>query len=158
MSIPARLEELPRVEDLAGLEALVADRHDAYLRWSRGPEHEGSQSYDALSGAVLPGLCVSPLQVEPWWEDRSVRTWLARRVHDYEHLAEAGEDIIAWVLTGREVGRGPDNEPLVDDIHPLALLPRSIVAEAREELERAGDTSEWGPLARGGARPGHLHS
>lgn len=53
-----------------------------------------------------------------------MRVWAARRLHDYAHLPhDKGPGVHPWVLTGREAGRGPDNEPLVADARPLKKPP-----------------------------------
>ncbi len=46
----------------------------------------------------------------------------------YAHLARDGR--FAWVLTGREVGRGPDSEPLLADVVPVARLGEALLEEA----------------------------
>ena len=138
------------VQSLDELAALVEERPALYIRWSRGPEADADRtSRDHLSGAPLPGLCANPLAVEEWWGDRPLRLWVARRVHDYHHLREErGPDVRAWVLEGEEIGRGPDNEPLVDCTRPVAWVTDEVVAEASRVVEAATDDEEWGPLRR----------
>jgi len=62
-----------------------------------------------------------PLTPPGWWR-RPVADWLARQVCKYAQLGEGDADRCASILTGREVGRGPDHEPLLADPHPLAIL------------------------------------
>lgn len=140
--------DLPVLQDLDALSDLVGDRDDLYVRWSRGPAVDASgTSVDELTGIPLPGLSASALGVEPWWGDRDRRTWVARRIYDYEHLRERRRGRIRpWVLQGRTCARGPDNEPLVVDVVPVAWLSESLVAEARRIVEDLN--SEWGPLDR----------
>ena len=137
------------VRSLDELARLVEERPGLYIRWSRGPEADADRtSRDELTGAELPGLCANPLAVEDWWEDRPVRLWVARRVHDYHHLREErGPGVRAWVLEGEELGRGPDNEPLVDCKRPVAWVLDEVVAEASRVVEAATD-EDWGPLRR----------
>ncbi|MFL6238533.1 MAG: DUF6098 family protein [Actinomycetes bacterium] len=141
-------EELPTVQTLDELVELAGTGDDLYIRWSRGPEYDATKtSQDELTGVHLPGLSVNPLQVEPWWEGRSLRTWVARRIFDYRHLAgQRGPGVRPWVLEGREVGRGPDNEPLVECARPVAWLDDQVVKEATEEIE--SHPAEWGSLNR----------
>src|SRR5687767_9407420 len=121
------------VRSLDELARLVEERPALYIRWSKGPEADADRtSRDDLTGAPLPGLCANPLAVEDWWEDRPVRLWVARRVHDYHHLRE---------------GRGPDNEPLVDCKRPVAWVADEVVAEATGVVEAATE-DDWGPLRR----------
>lgn len=140
-------DRLPTITELSGLVELVAD--DVYVRWSKGPaEDDASTSNDSLTGVTLPGLSANSLRVEPWWGDRSRELWVARRLYDYRHLRDLrGPDVRAWVLVGDEVGRGPDNEPLVRCRKPLAWIADSAL-EACEELVAAQHSREWGPLDR----------
>lgn len=134
------------------------DGRDLYVRWSLGPETDlgdgrnGPQSSrDALTGMPLPGLSASPLKVEPWWDDRPLRLWLARRIYDYRHLRELrGPGVRPWVLQGTEIARGPDNEPLVVCDRPLAWLTETVLHEAQALVDEQG-SREWGPLDRSNA-------
>lgn len=122
-----RLDELVELLDLLGT--------TAYVRVSAGLEADaGRPSVDGESGATLPGLSVNRLSPEPWWT-RPVRQWVARQICQYGHLT--GGDRYPWVLTGREVGRGPDREPLVADVRPVARLAPELIAEADREYRDA---------------------
>ena len=140
------MDTVPSLDELA---ALVAERPDLYIRWSRGPEADTrGTSRDTLTGAELPGLCANPLAVEDWWGDRPLRLWVARRVYDYRHLEwEKGPDVRAWVLEGDELGRGPDNEPLVQCRRPVAWVAEQVVEEA-EQVVASADPGDWGMLRR----------
>jgi len=149
---------LPVVDDLAELAGLLENRRpdeELYVRWSKGPEVDlcdGRQprSRDELTGVRLPGLSANPLRIEPWWGDRPVELWLARRLYDYQHLGEQrGPEVRPWVLAGREQGRGPDNEPLVDCGRPVAWIADEVLREA-ERMVAAQGTADWGPLDRRG--------
>jgi hypothetical protein len=142
--------ELPVLTDLSGLVDLVSGTGgELYVRWSRGPHMDaGTSSQDGLTGVPLPGLSANSLRVEPWWGDRSLRLWLARRLYDYRHLRELrGPGVRPWVLTGTECGRGPDNEPLVTDVRPLAWIDDAVLVECEKEVA-AQQSAEWGPLDR----------
>ncbi|MFD7922222.1 DUF6098 family protein [Streptomyces sp. NPDC059740] len=146
---------LPTYTSLRQLVDLVgAEGGRVFVRWSRGPRYDlapGQVSTDELTGVAMPGLSASPLGVEEWWEDRPLELWVARRVYDYSHLREVkGPDVRPWTLTGREVGRGPDNEPLVTDARPVAWVGDRVIAEAVDEVAR--QRGAWGPLRR----PTHL--
>jgi hypothetical protein len=142
---PASDADLPTLHTLDDLVGLLGDRDDLYLRWSDGPERDcPGASRDELTDVPLPGLSASPLAVEPWWGGRSRRLWAARRLYDSEHLRQGAS---AWVLTGTERGRGPDNEPLVHDVVPLAWVAPSVVDEAVGVIDRL--PGGWGHLDRG---------
>jgi hypothetical protein len=144
---PDVTDELPTITNLAELVGFLGD--DVYVRWSKGPAADAaSTSRDSLTGVDLPGLSASPLVIEPWWGERSRELWVARRLYDYRHLRDLrGPDVRAWVLRGEEVGRGPDNEPLVRCLEPLAWVADSALEEC-EAVVAAQHSDEWGPLDR----------
>jgi hypothetical protein len=123
---------LPVVHTLAEVAEVVRRRPGVCVRFSRGPRADGDEaSVDYESGLELPGLSVNPLSPEPWWE-RPLQDWLARQLCQYAHLLDdADDERVAWLLTGEEVARGPDNEPLLADVVPVALLHRSALDEAQ---------------------------
>lgn len=147
------LGNLPVLHDLDHLCEVVQQHgrgRDLYVRWSRGPQFDmRSVSHDALTGVELPGLSANPLRVERWWQDRSLRLWVARRLYDYEHLRDRqlGVDVRAWLLRGTEVARGPDNEPLVTCDEPIAWIAEGAMREARQLV--IGQHETWGTLDRG---------
>jgi hypothetical protein len=146
-------DDLPVVRTLGELGALVDRDCDLYVRWSRGPAADlgTAKSRDDLTGVPMPGLSANPLGVEPWWGDRSVELWVARRLHDYSHLPrEKGEGVRPWVLRGRVEGRGPDNEPLVRDVEPVGWVDEKVIREARTEVDR--QSGSWGTLRRDDGR------
>jgi hypothetical protein len=142
-------QQMPTVATLGELTELVRRRPRLFVRWSRGPEaDEDGTSSDDLTGIRLPGLSASPLAVEPWWGDRPLRLWVARRLRDYSHLEhDKGPGVRPWVLEGEECGRGPDNEPLVRCERSVAWVADEILDEA--ERVTAEQDATWGPLRRG---------
>ena len=129
------LEDLPvlhRLEDVVELQEAVGR---VYLRYSRGPATDaGSTSRDKESGCVLPGLSTNPITPEPWWT-RPVTEWVARQLCQYDHLGRRDGNH-GWLLTGTEVGRGPDCEPLLVDVTALAVIDEDCLAQA-EALYRS---------------------
>ncbi|MFE6304666.1 DUF6098 family protein [Nocardiopsis sp. NPDC057823] len=120
------------VSDLGGLADLVRDPRPLYLRYSEGPERDACiTSKDYESGLDLPGLSATPLTPEPWWT-RPLEDWLARQVRKYASLAEEDSDRHGWALRGRVVARGPDHEPLLDRVEPVARLAETVMEEALE--------------------------
>ncbi len=51
-----------------------------------------------------------------------------------------------WVLEGCQLGRGPDNEPLVRCDRPVAWIAGQVLTEAVRVVEQQND--RWGPLRR----------
>lgn len=119
---------------------------EVYVRWSKGPEADrGSQSRDDLTGVELPGLSASALAVEDWWNGRPLDLWVARRLYDYRHLRDR-RGARPWLMLGTEIGRGPDNEPLVRCERPLAWVSEDVIRASERLIDaQAGD---WGTLDR----------
>jgi hypothetical protein len=132
----AEAPHVSRLDSLAELEALIEHGRHLFVRFSKGIEADRDEaSVDYESGLELPGLSVNPLDPESWWT-RSLHDWLARQLCNYVHLQEnADDERYAWVLTGDVVGRGPDNEPLVRDAVPIALLSDRLLEEAKRRYE-----------------------
>jgi hypothetical protein len=146
---------LDDLEQLATLLRRCEPDQELYVRWSRGPDADltggprgGQTSRDALTGVVLPGLSANPLRVEPWWGDRSLRLWVARRLYDYCHIRNVRDhEASPWVFIGEQCGRGPDNEPLVICHRPLAWVSEAAIHQANLVVREQG-SAEWGPLNR----------
>lgn len=134
------MREIDSLEELAA----IVHRGRFFVRYSEGPDSDaGAGSIDTESGIPLPGLSVNPLTPESWWT-RPLEDWLARQVCQYRELSEKNPDRFAWVLTGREVGRGPDCEPLLVEVSPLARLSRTLLDEA-EQVYRSRFHAGRGP-------------
>jgi hypothetical protein len=136
------------VRSLDELARLVDGSGRRYVRWSRGPDADrDGTSRDELTGVELPGLCANPLRVEQWWADRPLDVWVARRLYDYRHLRDIrGQGVRPWVLEGEELGRGPDNEPIVRCERALAWIADEVVDDAVRLIESTNEG--WGPLNR----------
>ncbi|MGY4642512.1 DUF6098 family protein [Cellulomonas sp. URHB0016] len=120
---------MAHVESLDQLVELVDVLGTAYVRFSAGPAVDADEvSRDGESGAVLPGLSVNRLAPEPWW-NLPVRVWVARQLVQYAHLGRP-DGRLPWVLTGTEVGRGPDSEPLLAQVTPVATVAGRVLDEA----------------------------
>lgn len=119
--------------------AIAAHGPGLHVRYSAGPEDDGRRnSVDTESGLELPGLSVNPLDPEDWWT-RPLEDWLARQLSQYRHLAEKDPDRIAWVLRGEVCGRGPDCEPLLRHVEPVAVLDPSLLDEAEARYRQNFD-------------------
>ena len=107
---------------------------ELYLRYSPGPEADALHpSTDHESGLTMPGVSANPLKPPGWWT-LPTEDWVARRVCQY--LRETDEGARPWALHGRQVDHGPDNEPLLVDVTPVAWLDERLITEAREVYSR----------------------
>jgi hypothetical protein len=147
---------LHNLDELAALVEESDSGQRLYVRWSKGPDEDlaggdenEQSSRDALTGVTLPGLSANPLRVEPWWDGRSVRLWVARRLFDYRHVRQLrGPGVRPWVLAGEERGRGPDNEPLVTCERPIAWISDAALEECERVVAEQGGSGGWGSLDR----------
>ena len=126
---------------LRELAELVERHRRLYVRWSEGPADDQDGSVDTESGLTLPGLSVNPLHAEFWWT-RPFEDWLARQICQYRELSEKNPDRFAWALSGTEVGRGPDCEPLLREVIPIARLERRLLEEADARYRARFDAGE----------------
>ncbi|MFL6122080.1 DUF6098 family protein [Actinophytocola sp.] len=127
------MAELPTLHRLDELTYLLEHDLRVYLRYSPGPEADaGHPSKDHESGLLMPGVSANPLWPPHWWT-RPPADWVARKVCQY--LRELHEGARPWVLTGREIDFGPDNEPLLVDLEPIAWLSADLVREAQQRYQ-----------------------
>jgi hypothetical protein len=122
--------ELPVLNALDDVVSLVAGAtRPTYVRFSsHPPDDQLDVSIDHESGLVLPGVAVNPMSAPAWWTGRPLEDWIRRQIRTYAHLRSTDSSRVCWLLTGREIGRGPDNEPLLADVVPLATISDSVVA------------------------------
>ena len=133
---------LTSLDSLVQLEDLVRRQPGLCVRYSEGPEQDMRRnSIDTESGLELPGLSVNPLAAEAWWT-RPLTDWLARQLCQYRHLSEKNPARFAWVLIGREVGRGPDCEPLLADVQPVGRLSERLLEEAERVYHQQFDAGK----------------
>jgi hypothetical protein len=124
------------LQSLDQLVELVRTEPGLHVRYSEGFEADRQRgSMDTESGLELPGLSVNPLGAEPWWT-RPLEDWLARQLCQYKHLREQNPDRYPWVLTGTTVARGPDCEPLLIGVQPVARISDELLDEAEARYRR----------------------
>jgi hypothetical protein len=141
MSGPGR-DEPPVLDDLRSVVELVSRRPGLFLRYSKGPasDRANPRSRDYEADVDLPGLSVTTIDPEPWWE-RPLEDWVARRICKYAELAEDG-DRFPWLLVGRQVGEGPDHEPVVELVEPVAAIGPQALRQALDHYERRFDVGQ----------------
>jgi hypothetical protein len=68
------------------------------------------------------------IYVRDWWHRQPI-DWIARRICRYLELAANAPDRCPRLLTGQVAGYGPDHEPPVVDIEPIAWVGRNAVEQ-----------------------------
>ncbi|WP_152190664.1 DUF6098 family protein [Georgenia satyanarayanai] len=122
--------ELPVLVTLSDVVRACSAHDDVYLRFSYSPDDsDTSNRRERESGNLLPGVPAWPMCPEPWWGAGS-RTWIARQLTRHSHLVHSG--IEPWLIAGQVRGRGPDCEPLIAHLRPLALVSHKVLVEADE--------------------------
>jgi len=141
-AVDASRGALPIIDDFDELVELVLSRRGVMVRYSKGPEHDrqSGPSRDYEANVDLPGLSVTTIEPEPWWP-RPAADWIARRVCKYAELGEDGERY-PWLLTARVVGQGPDHEPLVVEVVPLARISPAALGQARQRYHQRFDVGQ----------------
>lgn len=113
-------------ELVALVEGLRVEGKRAFVRWSKSPvaDCRRGASTNWQTGRDEAGLSCNPLTPESWWlaNGRTAAGWVEMQVRDYSYMRFQNPGARAWVLTGTEVGRGSDNEPLVADAAPVAWI------------------------------------
>jgi hypothetical protein len=145
------MQRFDSLDELAELLDGWTGERGLYVRWTDDVERdiETGVSRDELTGIELPGLSANSLHVEQWWDGRPMATWVARRLYDYRHLHDTrSAETKPWVLAGVEIGRGPDNEPLIGECTAVAEIALSVIRDATAEVQRLGD-DDWGSMRRG---------
>ncbi|GAA3100244.1 hypothetical protein JOF29_003146 [Kribbella aluminosa] len=132
----ATLSQPPDIDDLAALVDLVATRSEVFLRYSEGPNADAraGPSRDYEADVDLSGLSVTTVEPEPWWPRATIQ-WTARRLFKYAELGDA-EGRYPWLLTGDIAGYGPDHEPLLVNVRPLARITPPLLDQARTVYEQ----------------------
>lgn len=111
-----------------------------FVRYSLGPDTDrkgrGSRNYQ--TGRVENGLSCENLNPERWFvanahvTGNTVEKWVAMQLLSYSFMLHQGLDgTRCWILTGECVGKGSDNEPLVDNWKPVAWVSESVIKEAK---------------------------
>jgi SPP1 gp7 family putative phage head morphogenesis protein len=113
-----------------------------YVRWSANPAADLKRGYSLRHGtAAETGL--SAVEIDPTWPE-----WrIIRQLGEYQFLSGR-----PWIVTGRQVGLGGDNEPVLRDVKYIAEINRALatkdwlavwreeaIAARRADLEKITD-------------------
>jgi len=94
----------------------LAQQQTIYVRWSKDIDLDNRRGYSLRFGKQAEaGL--SACRIDPDWDD-----WrIIRQIQEYSYLG--GQ---CWIITGHDIGRGGDNEPLLRDVVALAMVADTI--------------------------------
>jgi hypothetical protein len=134
------MTDMPTLDRLDELTLLINHGEAVYLRYSPGPDADAAHpSKDHESGLLMSGVSANPLWPPRWWT-RPTEDWVARAVCQY--LRELGEGARPWVLTGKVNDFGPDNEPLLTEVRPIAWLSDELLDAARRHYREQLDAGQ----------------
>ena len=121
---------LATIDEFDEIVELATRPERMFVRYSEGPDRDREgPSRDYESGLILPGLSVTVLSPPEWWT-RPAADWVGRRLCKYGDLMAAPRRPRPWLLVGREVGLGPDHEPLIAEATPIAWVGPAALAVA----------------------------
>lgn len=105
--------------------ATLATTATIYVRWEvRGQAGiKRGYSINHVTGAREDGISANALMLDN-------AEWLATSVLEYRGVC----GLNGWVITGDEIGRGSDNEPLLANVTVLAKIGDTLVAEADQKI------------------------
>jgi hypothetical protein len=127
------------VSSLTDLAALVKRCSTLHIRVSAGPAADhASPAIDPESGLEMPGIAAAPLLAPEWWR-RPLEDWLARQLVHVE--GSGGPGVRPWLLTGTDMGTGPDGEPLLGHVRPVGWLADEVLEEAASRYATRFGTS-----------------
>lgn len=118
------------ISSMGNLRGLLKEAEPVYLRWSRGPKYDlkpGARSRNQVTGQLESGLSATPLTPN---DDSAA---LAKLIREYEFLRLGGSDIAPHLYTGRKLGVGGDNEPVIAPIRHLGTLAPDFVRSATDD-------------------------
>lgn len=89
-----------------------------YVRWSKSIDLDNKRGYSLRYGSEAEaGLSVC--SIDPTWED-----WrILRQIQEYSFLGGS-----CWIVTGDEIGRGGDNEELLENVVCLGKVSNKLTS------------------------------
>jgi hypothetical protein len=100
------------VEEIRKIEGRV------YVRWSNSFAKDAKRGYSLRYGTQAEAG-ISACEIDKTWED-----WrILRQIREYEFVY--GKH--CWIITGDEIGRGGDNEPLLGNIELIGEIGESLL-------------------------------
>lgn len=102
---------------------------DLYVRWGN-PKLDNL--VDGLSRNCATGRSEAGISCSRWWSERE--DLLYRWLGEYQFLRINGEEIVPYLLTGEEVGKGGDGEPVIANGRALAIVSEDLV-KTLDEIE-----------------------
>ena len=124
---------MKKIKNLEELKALIDEKGTLYIRYSANINGDCKRGYSTnhANGQSEMGLSVENLVNPDGIFDYHDSEYLAMQVSSYGYLGEQ-----AYILTGDYVGRGSDNEPMIEYAAVVAQMSTAALDAARQ-IERA---------------------
>jgi hypothetical protein len=120
------MKMIKSVEEIKKIEVPI------YVRWSKSIALDAKRGYSLRYGTQAEAG-ISACEINKSWED-----WrILRQLQEYCFLGGS-----CWIVTGRKVGKGGDNEPLLKNIRCLGKVSRTLTNANWEEMKRVSDLAE----------------
>ena len=118
---------------ITNLDNLRSNTSCIYVRWSKSIKMDSKRGYSLRFGTQAEaGL--SACEIDPTWED-----WrILRQLNEYRNFGGH-----CWIITGDEVGRGGDNEPLLSNIKFVGEISAELLDANWKEMHRQSQLAQW---------------
>jgi len=98
-----------------------------YVRWSKSIALDNKRGYSLRSGTSREaGL--SACEIGKDWDDQRI----LRQIAEYSFVGTS-----CWIVTGDEIGRGGDNEPLLTNVEVIGKVNDKMLKDAEIALLRS---------------------
>lgn len=117
----------PTITTIEELEALIDNSDALYVRWSHGPEADEANNWISKNWAGTWQDFRGDYDYIPVDEDGLSATEITDP-RDAKKWAAETYGTVCYVLTGREIARCSDEEPLLVNVEPIAILSAELIA------------------------------
>lgn len=117
------------MKTIKSLEEIKNTSGKIYVRWSKSIALDNKRGYSLRYGTQAEaGLSVCV--IEQSWED-----WrILRQIQEYRFLSDS-----CWIVTGDEIGRGGDNEELLENVVCLGKVSENLLSADWQAMKRDAD-------------------
>ena len=95
-----------------------------YVRWSKSITLDNKRGYSRRYGTMRE-VGLSACEIGKDWDDDRI----LRQLAEYEFCGGS-----CWIVTGEQVGRGGDNEPLITNVELIGKVSKPLLKAAKIAL------------------------